>query len=121
MKDKIILSGMKFYGYHGVLEEEQRLGQRFEVDLELYLNLKPAGEADDPALTVSYADVFETVKQVVTGRSRKLLEAVAEDIGRQVLDQYEQVAGVKVLLKKPGAPINGDFRYMAVEIQRGRK
>ncbi|WP_338013880.1 dihydroneopterin aldolase [Desulforamulus profundi] len=80
MKDKIILKGMTFYGYHGVLPEEQRLGQLFEVDLELLTDLKPAGDSDDLKRSVSYADVFETVEQVVTGPPRRLLEAVAESI-----------------------------------------
>ncbi|MEW6065560.1 MAG: dihydroneopterin aldolase [Bacillota bacterium] len=120
MKDKIILKGMTFYGYHGVLPEEQRLGQLFEVDLELLTDLKPAGDSDDLKRSVSYADVFETVEQVVTGPPRRLLEAVAESISRRVLQQYPPVQEVKVVVKKPGAPIRGKFRYMAVEINRQR-
>lgn len=111
---------MKFFGYHGVLPEEQRLGQRFEVDLELSLDLRPAGEADNPELTVSYADVFTTVEQVVTGPPQKLLESVAETISRRVLQQYPAIDEVKVTLKKPGAPIRGQFDYMAVTIHRQR-
>ncbi|MEW6698007.1 MAG: dihydroneopterin aldolase [Bacillota bacterium] len=120
MRDKIILKGMKFYGYHGVMPEEQRLGQQFEVDLELLTDLRPAGESDDLARSVSYADVFETVQQVVTGPPRQLLEAVAESISRQVLRQYPAVQEVKVVVKKTGAPIQGNFCYMAVEINRQR-
>lgn len=120
MEDKIILSGMKFYGYHGVLQEEQRLGQIFEVDLELTLSLKTAGEVDDPGLTVSYADVYNAVEEVVTGTPRKLLEAVAEDISQRVLGIFRPVEAVRVRVKKPGAPIKGSFGYMAVEIHRKR-
>lgn len=111
---------MKFFGYHGVLEEERRLGQRFEVDLELSLDLRPVGQADDINLGVSYADVFATVEEVVTGQPFNLLEAVAEKVCQQVLCSYPLVDEVKVIVKKPGAPINGVFAYMAVEISRRR-
>jgi len=120
VRDKIILSGMEFFGYHGVMKEEQTLGQRFEVDLELTMDLRSAGETDDLRLTVNYAEVFHNVEEVVTGTPQKLLEAVAESICRCVLQQYPAVEAVKVLLKKPGAPIYGCFRYMAVEIYRQR-
>ncbi|ABO48704.1 dihydroneopterin aldolase [Desulforamulus reducens MI-1] len=121
VKDKIILRGMNFFGYHGVFEEERRLGQPFQVDLELSMDLQPAGQGDDLNLSVSYAEVFEIVEQVLTGEPYKLLEAVAERISQRVLEQYEKVEEIKVTLKKPNAPIQGNFQYMAVEITRGRK
>lgn len=120
MKDKIILKGMKFFAYHGVLEEEKRLGQQFEVDLELSTDLQPAGQTDRLDLSVSYADVFDTVADIMTGRSHNLLESLAETIAQRVLQHYAAVAGVKVTIKKPGAPIKGNFAYMAVEITRQR-
>lgn len=119
-KDKILLKGMHFFGYHGVLEEERRLGQRFEVDLELVLDLQPAGQRDDLTLSISYADVFKTVEAVVIGQPFRLLEALAERISQQVLEQYTLVEEVVVKVKKPGAPIQGCFDYMAVEVTRER-
>lgn len=121
MKDKIILKGMQFFGYHGVLEEERRLGQKFIVDMELRLNLQPAGRQDDLDLSISYAEVFQTVEAVVTGRSFRLLEALAESISQRVLEQYPPVTEVLVRVEKPGAPIPGNFAYMAVEITRRKE
>lgn len=115
--DKIILQGMEFYGYHGVLPEENELGQRFFVDLELGLDLKKAGITDDPAHTVSYAEVFEVAREIVEGKSRKLIEAVAEDIAAAVIKRFP-VRQVTVKVKKPSAPVPGHFSYMAVEITR---
>lgn len=116
--DRIILKGMEFYGYHGVLKQEQQLGQKFEVDVELELDLQDAGTSDNLAATVSYADVYEVVRQVVTGPPRQLIEAVAEDVAAGVLTN-SRVKWVRVRLKKPQAPIAGQFAYMAVEIERG--
>lgn len=120
MGDKIILKGMQFFGRHGVFEEENRLGQRFEVDLELSMHLQPAGQRDDLSLSVSYAEIYDIVEKTLTGPPFKLLEAVAEVIAQNVLAQYERIQEIKVTLKKPEAPIKGIFQYMAVEITRGR-
>jgi len=115
--DKIILKDMEFYGYHGVLPEETRLGQRFSVDMELSLDLSKAGQSDNRNDTVNYAEAFRTVREVVEGRPRNLIEAVAEDIAAAVLERFP-VYMVTVRVKKPCAPVPGNFAYMAVEITR---
>lgn len=117
--DKIILEGMEFYGYHGVLPEEQSLGQRFVVDVELYLDLRPAGESDDPDHTVNYARVFELVGKIVGGRPHRLIESAAEAIASAVLERFP-VKEALVRVKKPQAPVPGRFTWMAVEIRRGK-
>lgn len=96
------------------------MGQRFIVDLELELDLQPAGKADDLGLTVNYAGVYELVESVVKGAPRHLIEAVAEDIAGSVLKQFP-VAAVKVRVKKPQTPVPGHFAWVAVEIRRTRK
>ncbi|MEW6275833.1 MAG: dihydroneopterin aldolase [Bacillota bacterium] len=118
--DRIILRGMEFYGYHGVLPQERELGQRLAVDLEMLLDLTEAGRRDDLSRTVDYAKVFRLVKELVTGPSRQLLETVAEDIAAAVLERFP-VAEVVVRVKKPAAPLPGRLEYVAVEIRRGRK
>ncbi|MCG8401137.1 MAG: dihydroneopterin aldolase [Firmicutes bacterium] len=115
--DKIIMCGMSFYGYHGVLSQERELGQIFEVDVELYLDLRAAGENDDPEITVSYADVYEVVRRVVTGRPRNLIETVAESVAARILNGFP-VREALVRVKKPAAPVPGQFGHMGVEIRR---
>lgn len=117
--DKIVMSSMSFYGYHGVLPQERELGQQFVVDVELQLDLRMAGESDDPNKTVSYADVYEVVRRVVTGSPKKLIETVAEQIAAILLQQFN-VQQVLVRVKKPAAPVPGQFSYMAVEIARSQ-
>ncbi|WP_161820973.1 dihydroneopterin aldolase [Sporotomaculum syntrophicum] len=113
------MSSMSFYGYHGVLPQERELGQQFVVDVELQLDLRRAGESDDPSKTVSYAEAYEVVRQVVTGSPCKLIEAVAEKIAFKLLHQFD-VQQVLVRVKKPAAPVLGQFSYMAVEIVRSQ-
>lgn len=118
--DKILLEGLMFYGYHGVLKEEGLLGQKFIVDLELELDLRGAGTSDDLNRSVSYADVYGEVKAIVEGEPFKLIEALAENISKKILDKYNTVNGVMVRIKKPEAPVPGIYNYFGVEIKRGR-
>ena len=80
MVDKVELIGMEFFGYHGCMKEERAIGQRFYVDVTMYLDLGPSGKSDDLKKTVNYADVFAEVRVIVEGEPFTLLEAVAERI-----------------------------------------
>ena len=115
--DRIILKGIEFYGHHGVLLQERELGQRFIVDVEIFLDLTEAGRSDELSRTINYARVFQLVEDIVSGSSRQLLEAVAEDIAAAILELF---AGVEVMVrvKKPAAPLPGHLEYVAVEIRR---
>jgi dihydroneopterin aldolase len=119
MADRIILTGMRFYGYHGVYPEETRLGQSFVVDVELHAHLQAAGRTDDLELTVDYGKVYETVKEIVEGHPYKLIEALAEKLASVILEGFP-VDAVTVRVHKPKAPIPGPFDGVTVEIQRRR-
>ncbi|MCL6627927.1 dihydroneopterin aldolase [Alicyclobacillus shizuokensis] len=118
--DEIRLTGMHFYGYHGALAEERKLGQRFTVNLVLSLDLKAAGRSDMIAETVDYAAVYGDVKQVVEGPPARLIESVAERIAQRILERYRRVCKVRVEVEKPGAPIPGVFDSVTVCIVRTR-
>jgi dihydroneopterin aldolase len=117
--DRILLSGLRVRGHHGALPHEAELGQVFVVDLELDLDLAPAGRSDDLDETVDYGSLAGRVAEVVGGRPRKLLEALAEDLAQLVLAD-ERVGRVRVRVTKPQAPLPVDGR-VAVEIVRDRE
>lgn len=116
--DRIILKGMQFYGYHGVLPEEKELGQPFIVDLELCCDLREAGLSDDLSKTVDYSRVFTMVEGIVTREPFQLIESLAERIAAVILKEFP-VARVLVRVRKPHAPLRGIFTDLAVEITRG--
>jgi dihydroneopterin aldolase len=119
--DAILLQGLVFYGYHGVHPEEQRLGQRFVVDLEARGDLRPAGTSDEPARTVSYSDLYRVAREVVEGPPRRLIEALAEEIAADVLARFPSIESVTVTVWKPGAPIAGSaLERVGVRITRER-
>lgn len=121
MLDKMIIRRMEYYGYHGVFDEERKLGQRFYVDLELELNLEAAGKHDDLSETVNYAEVHFTVKEVVEKKSFKLIEALAECIATTVLDTYTRVDALTVAVTKPHPPFDIHFEGVTVQLRRSRK
>lgn len=120
MMDKIILNNLQFYGYHGVFPEENKLGQRFHVDLQLHLCLKKAGETDDMNESIDYGHVYEVVQEIVEGEARDLLEAVTADIARALFETFEQLEACMVKVIKPDPPIPGQYDSVAVEIYRER-
>ena len=117
MTDRIVLHDMVFMGRHGVLEHEQREAQPFHVDVELGLDLQPAGLDDDLARTVDYGVVFESVRTIVESTSFRLIEALAEAIAHELLADFP-IAEVTVRVRKPQAPIEGTLAWAGVEIHR---
>ncbi len=119
--DRIILKGMRFYGYHGVNSEEKALGQSYLVDLEADVDLTVPGATDRLEDTISYTLIYRTVKSVVEGDSQNLLESVAQTIADRLLAELP-LDGVRVRVKKPNPPVKGSvIEYAAVEIYRQRK
>lgn len=118
--DYIHLNEMEFYGYHGALQEETKLGQRFRLTVSLATDLSTAGETDDLDETVNYADVFNVCKTIVEGEPMKLIEAVAEKTAEYILRMFkDKVTGVRVVLVKPDPPIPGHYASVSVDITRG--
>ncbi|QQE80254.1 dihydroneopterin aldolase [Alicyclobacillus sp. SO9] len=119
--DFISLTGLQFYGFHGALSEETHLGQRFIVHLKLYLDLQDAGQTDSLSATVDYAQVYKCVRNVVEGASVRLIERLAEQIARNVFEEFPLIQQIDVEVEKPGAPIPGVFGNVAAHIHRHRK
>lgn len=118
--DHIHFRDMAFYGFHGNLDAESQLGQKFLVDLTLGLDLRPAGRSDALADTVDYAAVFSQVKAVMEHERHHLLEALAERLCATLFDGFPPVQTIRLQLKKPEAPIPGIFGHVAIEIERRR-
>ena len=119
-EDRIQVKGMKFFGHHGITEEEQAIGQRIEVDVEIEVDLEAAGRADDPNLTLDYTLIYQVTREIVEGKSVKLIETLAESIAdRLILKLNVDSAWVKVI--RPNPPIdNSVIGYVAIEVQRDK-
>ncbi|ANY66470.1 dihydroneopterin aldolase [Paenibacillus sp. BIHB 4019] len=118
--DRMLVKGMQFYGYHGVFAEENRLGQKFGVDLELLLDLEKAATMDDLEATVNYAELHALTKKIVEGAPFKLIEALAGSIATQLLAAYTMINEVTVRVTKPNPPFDIHFDGVTVELRRKR-
>ncbi|MGE5591639.1 MAG: dihydroneopterin aldolase [Bacillota bacterium] len=118
--DRISLLGLAFFGYHGAYPPERQLGQRFEVDLEMALDCRPAGRSDDLNQALDYSAVYSRARQVVEGEPVNLLETLAERLAQKVL-ALPRVEQVVVRVRKPAAPLPGVFRTVQVEVTRSRE
>jgi 7,8-dihydroneopterin aldolase/epimerase/oxygenase len=118
--DRITLANMAFFAHHGVAPQERRLGQRFFVDVDCLLDVRPASETDDYGKAVCYAAVYQTVSEVMTGPPANLIETLAERIAKAVLDGFPRLDGVRVAIRKPSAPVKGVLDHAGVEIMRRR-
>lgn len=118
--DKVFLREMQFYAYHGAYPEENRLGQRFTVDLELGLDLRRASLNDDLEQTVDYGAVYEVVSNVMQSRPVKLLESLAERVIQRLFIEFPSIETIWIRVTKPDPPIPGHYRAVGVELKRTR-
>ena len=118
-RDCIRIHNMTFYGRHGVDPSERALGGRFSFDVEMHLDLAPAGEADDLTKTVDYGQVYYLIARLQGENSFQLLEALAHHIAKAILEQFA-VDEVTVRARKHSVPLTGLIDYTEVEITRGR-
>ncbi len=118
--DIIKLHNAVFYAYHGAMTDEQNLGGKFEIDVELHCDLSKAKETDDLKETVNYEKVYALMKKIVTGRKYYLIEALAHSIGTGIISNFIHVQKTTVRVRKPGAPIHGivDTIEVVVETER---
>jgi dihydroneopterin aldolase len=120
MSDRIVLADMAFQARHGVHDWEKIEAQRFEVDVELALDVQPAGRYDDLTKTVDYGGVYRVVRNVVESKTFNLIEALAEAIAHEILGAHAQVDEVVVRVRKPEVRLDGPLAYAGVEIRRVR-
>ena len=120
MPDRIFLDGMVFQARHGVHDREKVTAQRFEVDVELLLDLQPAGLEDDLARTLDYGRVYETVRTIVESTTFNLIEALAEAIAHELLSDFPGLEEVTVRVRKPEVQLGGPLNFAGVQVRRRR-
>lgn len=111
----IHLRGLRFHAFHGVMAQERMVGNDYEIDLRLRVNVERAMLSDDVADTVNYAEVYQLAKQVMA-EPRHLVEHVAARIAQVILDKWSQVDEVNVNLTKRNPPMGADCEGAGVEL-----
>jgi dihydroneopterin aldolase len=116
----IRLHNMTFYGYHGVSAAERQTGRRFEVDVELSVDVEKPAKSDKLKDTVNYTEVYRTVEQIVLQNSFSLLETIAVRLANEMLRKFKpQEVTIRVRKKIP--PVPGNLDHIEVEVKRKNK
>ena len=105
MSDQIRVTGIKAFGYHGVLPHEATEGQDFIVDLLITLDLRAVSLSDDLRETINYADLAQIAHDNIVGERVQLIERLAGRIAEEISSAYSQITSVSVTVHKPHAPV----------------
>lgn len=117
--EAISITGIRCYGYTGFFKEEKFLGQWFEVDLKLWLDLTSACQSDVLESTLDYSKAIAVVKDLVKTSKFDLIEKLAEEVAKAML-KFELVEKVDVKLTKVSAPIPDFDGKIAIELSRSK-
>lgn len=118
--DKIDIKDLEIFAKHGVLVEENILGQKFLVSATLFCDTRKAGKSDDINCSVNYAEVCKLIEKVMTKDTFNLIETAAESVAEEILLEYNLVKEVTITVKKPSAPILMSLDTVSVTITRMR-
>ncbi|TAE00956.1 MAG: dihydroneopterin aldolase [Bacteroidetes bacterium] len=120
MLNKITLEQIEFFAYHGVFEEEQKIGNRYSVDITVFVDFSATETEDSIKNTVNYGKLYEIVKEQMMIPS-KLLEHIAYKIKNKVFESFAEVEGVEIKVSKFNPPIGGNCQRATVSLQENRK
>lgn len=118
--DTIHVKGARAFGYTGVLQEEKVLGQWYEVDMAISIDLSIAGKSDVLGDTYSYVGVIQETKKIIQNGKYDLIERLIDVITTSALESDERIMEITTTLKKLTPPIPDFDGHVAVEITRRR-
>ena len=117
----IRMKNCAFFARHGVHDEEERLGQRFVLDLVLDADLRAAAASDRLADTVDYGRAVAIVAEAFTARRYHLLEGAARAVALAIFDAFPTVESVEVTLRKPAPPIPATLGSVGIQLRFQRE
>jgi dihydroneopterin aldolase len=119
--DIIRIQNASFYAYHGVASDEQSLGGKFEVDVEIHSDLSAAFHTDSLKSTIDYEAVYSLIQKTVTQKKYFLLEALANTIAERLLTEFAAIEAAIVTVRKPHPPVKGVIDHVEIVVTKGRK
>ena len=117
---QIALEGMEFFAFHGYYDEEQKIGNKYGVDLYIKTNLLAAGESDKLQQTVNYEVLYRLVAEEMRAPAR-LLEHVAHRVLDRIMAELPHVRRVRINVSKFNPPLGGICHRARVTLARQRR
>ncbi len=120
MINVIRIKKASFYAYHGVFREEQKVGGKFEADIELYTDFRNAASKDDLRQTVDYEKVYRILHDIAMREKFFLLESLANRIVQELFADFPSVSRIIVRVRKNNPPIGGVVDSVEIEVGKDR-
>jgi dihydroneopterin aldolase len=120
MTNVIRIHNATFYAYHGALQEEQIIGGKFEVDVEMKTDFSDAAYNDDLSKTINYDSVYKFINKIVNDKKFYLIETLSVTIADSLLEKYEMIQSIIVKVRKRSVPIGGVIDFVEAEVQKSR-
>jgi len=118
---KIVIEEMEFYAFHGHYAEEQIVGNRFLVDLEIETDLEPAAESDQLEDAVNYQHAYQLIKKEMRQKKSNLLENIAKRILDALFSEMEGIQKATIRIRKMHPPMGGPIRSVGVSMSRNHE
>lgn len=118
---KIVIEEMEFYAFHGHYAEEQIVGNRFLVDLEIEADLKPAADSDQLEDAVNYQYAYQLIKKEMRRKKSNLLENIAKRILDAIFSEMEGIQKATIRVRKMHPPMGGPIRSVGVSMSRNHE
>jgi len=118
---KIVIEAMEFYAFHGHYAEEQIVGNRFLVDLEIEADLKPAADSDQLEVAVNYQHAYQLIKKEMRQKKSNLLENIAKRILDALFSEMEGIQKATIRVRKMHPPMGGPIRSVGVSMSRNHE
>ena len=119
MKDtsltKLTIRSAEFYAYHGVKTEEQTLGGKYQVDLDLYYDATEAYINDDVKYALNYEEAMSCIEDAIAGESYNLIETISNEILNSAMEKFPLLSKATVRVRKMNAPIRRVVSYIEAE------
>ncbi len=118
MSNIIRIKNAQFYAYHGALQEEQNIGGKFEVDVDIHTNFAQAAKTDDLQLTINYHEVYKFLDKIIHSHKYYLIETIAQKIADEVIAYFSGINKIVVRVRKRSVPVGGMLDYVEAEVIR---
>ena len=120
MQNIIRIKKATFYGYHGVRSEEQKVGGKFEADVDIYTDFSEASNKDKLDKTIDYHEVYSFMYKLALEQKYYLIESLATKIANELLSKFKLISKVAVRVRKNNPPLGGVVDCVEVEVIKER-
>ncbi len=112
---RLTIRSAEFYAYHGVKKEEQYIGGKYQVDLDMYYDATEAILKDSVRRALNYEVAMDSIEDAIAGETCNLIETICSDILHSLMDRFPMLHKATVRVRKMNAPIRRVVSYVEAE------